>query len=365
MHTDTDHLKTIAIEISERQNPDIIIEPKADHRLLYEANLLEKGITEMLRSIDNLTQRDTFHNDVLGKLIDICDILYEPGQRITADTRVLLNLLTAIRQILPKEISPMLRLPKAFVHKQREIAKVQWQTFENTLYKYEIDRDLVAIAAIPFQRFINGKEKLCWGDFTWLKGYAAKLDAADWEHADCNSKTEALMSLLIGRDFNHDRFYVYCKQYIQVRVANVNTKQRRVQEYALCEKLVIEDTQTGLPSFDRHGNTVSQRLLKWIKEESDALKTGDIGDYVGKLSVVWNIETLALFFKLLWDNKVFRDLTLELFSEQIAAAFSSKGKGDFKAHSIYGRFYVKDVEILQVLESLLTKMLEDVRRYLR
>ncbi len=365
MHTDTEYLKSIAVEIAARQQPNKINEPRADHRLLVEANRLEKAIITELRSIDNFTQRDTFHNDVLGKLVDICDSLYQPHGTITADTQVLLDLLRCIRQILPREISPLLRLPKAFVYKQQEIIKTQWREFEDSLLNQGIDKRLINIAAIPFNRFTSGKQKLYWGDFTWLKGYAAKLGEVDWENADCNSKTEALMSLLIGRDFNHDQFYVYCKKFIAERVANVNTKQRRLQEYAVCEKHVLQDTQIGLPSFDRHANALSPRLLKWIKEETVALKSSDAGDYVGKLNVIWNIETLALFFKLLWDHKVFRDVTLEVFSEQIAAAFSSKGKGDFKAHSIFGRFYVKDIEVLQALEALLLKMLEDVRRYLR
>ena len=230
---------------------------------------------------------------------------------------------------------------------------------------HEVDAKLIAIAAIPFRRFIDGREKLHWGDYTWLKGYAAKLDAIDWENADCNSKTEALMSLLIGRDFNHDRFFIYCKKYISSRVSTINTKKRRLQEYDVCEKLVMEDTQIGLPPFDRHANQVSARLLKWIREETEALKASDGEDYIGKLSVIWNIDTLALFFKLLWDNKVFRDVTLEVFSQQIAAAFSSKGKGDFKAHSIFGRFYVKDRAVLLTLETLLINLLEDIRLYLK
>jgi len=364
MHPETEYLRSIAEEIAARQLPETINEPQADHRLLLEARRLEKAITVTLRSIANFTQRDTYHNDTLGKLVDICDLLFEAHHRVSPDTRVLLDLLAAIRQILPGEISPMLRMSKAFVFTQKELIKTEWEGYEKTLNAHEIDLKLIAIAAIPFQRFVDSKEKLYWGDYTWLKGYASKLDGIDWENADCNSKTEALMSLLIGRDFNHDRFFIYCKKYIVERVKTVGTKKRRLQEYDICRTLVQEDTQDGLPAYDRHANPVSIRLLKWIKDETDALKAGDGEEFFGKLTVIWNIDTLAVFLKLMWDNKVFRDVTLELFSEQIAAAFSSKGKGDFKAHSIYGRFYVKDAEVMQTLETLLVKMLEEVRAFL-
>jgi hypothetical protein len=243
--------------------------------------------------------------------------------------------------------------------------KSNWESCVRDLTAQDIDPKLIAIAAIPFERFVSAKEKLYWGDYTWLKGYQSKLDALDWANNDCASKTEALLSLLIGRDFNHDRFFIYCKKYITARVKTVDTQNRRLLEYRLCEKLILEDTQIGLPAFDRHASAVSSRLLKWVKEETDALQTIDGGEYIGKLGVVWNIDTLALFMKLLWDHKVFRDVTLEVFSQQIAAAYSSKGKGDFKAHSIYGRFYVKDEEVLRTLEALLLLMLADIRLYLK
>ncbi|MBS1502646.1 MAG: hypothetical protein JST32_11330, partial [Bacteroidetes bacterium] len=95
MHTDTEYLRSIAEEIAIRQNPETINEPKADHRLLVEARKLEKSVTADLRAIDNFTQRDTFHNDTLGKLVDICDLLFEPHHRISPDVKVILELLSA------------------------------------------------------------------------------------------------------------------------------------------------------------------------------------------------------------------------------------------------------------------------------
>jgi hypothetical protein len=364
MNTETEYLKSIAAELAAKQNPSIDV-PPADHRIVLEAKQLEKGITAELRAIDNFTQRDTFHNDTLAKLVDICDTLFNIHHAVSPDTRVLLELLSAIRQVIPGEISPFLRLSKAFIFTKEATLQADWEAFAQNLKAQEIDPKLIGIAAIPFTRFFEGREKLHWGDYTWLKSYRSKLEAMDWENADCSGKTEALISLLIGRDFNHDRFFIYCKKYVEDRVAAIGTKKRRLMEYRVCEKLILEDTQIGLPAFDRHGSSVSSRLLKWVKEESDALQASDGEEYIGKLAVVWNIDTLALFMKLLWDHKIFREVTLEVFSQQIAAAYSSKGKGEFKAHSIYGRFYVKEEEVLRTLEALLLLMLEDVRLYLK
>jgi hypothetical protein len=363
MNTDTDFLKSIA---EEKAAKGIIVkEDLPDPRIVVEAGRLEKAIIAEIRSIDNFIQRDTFHYDTLNKLVNICDTLFDIHHTISPDTKVVLELLAAIRKVVPSEIAPNLKLPSAFVFLQKRILKERWKEYTQILKQQEVDPKLIHIASIPFKRFIASKEKLYWGDYTWLKGYQSKLDAMDWENADCNSKTEALLSLLIGRDFNHDQFYIHCKKYIIERVAGFSTKKKRLLELSACEKLILQDTQTGMPSYDPRSNTLSTRLLKWVKEETNAVKAGEQDEYISKLGVVWNVETLSLFFKLLWDHKAFRDVTLEVFSQQIAAAFSTKGKEDVKASTIFGRFYVKDIEILKIIEALLVAMLEDVRMYLQ
>lgn len=363
MHTDTDHLKTLAIEIAERQNPDCINESKADHRLLYETNKLEKGITLALRSIDNFTQRDTLHNDLLGKLVEICDILYVPNRRVTPDAQAVLDLIRDIRKIIPGITSPLLDLPKAFIHEQREVIKGQWQTFEDSLNKYGIDNELITISAIPFKRFIDGKEKLYWGDFTWLKGYIAKLNAANWERADCNSPTEAMMSLLIGRDFNDDRFYIYCKKYIQARTKAIAGKRERLIELAQCQKLVLEDTQDGMPPFDSHANPVSARLLKLIKEEMDFIGTYEPELPFAKLSFRFYKYTVAFFFKLLHEQKVFGDISFRELSEQIASTCTAMGE-DITPNSITKKAYPYKQVDFKRMEALLVAMLEYLRRFM-
>ncbi|HEX3386436.1 MAG TPA: hypothetical protein VHS53_14650 [Mucilaginibacter sp.] len=78
-----------------------------------------------------------------------------------------------------------------------------------------------------------------------------------------------------------------------------------------------------------------------------------------------NVETIAFFFKLLWDHKVFGKVSLEPLSEQIAANCSSIGKDEFQATTIFSRFYVKDAVVINIMEKMLEGMLSDVRRYLR
>jgi hypothetical protein len=360
MDTETDYLRTIAAEIAAR--PEV---GKADPHLVMEAKRLEKAVIHCLNSIENFTQRDTYHFNTLSKLVNICDALFGSTGTVNPNAMVLLELMAAIKGVIPAEIRPNLKLPKAFVMMQGEFFAERWSHQSRIMTEQQISKKLVDIAGIPFVRFIEGKQNLNWGDFTWLKGYLAKLEIVDWENADCKSPAEALLSLLIGRDFNDDRFYIYCKKYIEVRVNKVSGKRNRLLEFAQCEKLVLQDTQADTASFDQRANTVSTRLLKWIKEEIDFVETHEREHPVTRFEFKWNVETIAFFFKLLWDHKVFGKVFLEQLSEQIASNCSSIGKEEFQASTIYSRFYVKDLEVVKAMEELLAGMLADVRKYLQ
>ena len=74
---------------------------------------------------------------------------------------------------------------------------------------------------------------------------------------------------------------------------------------------------------------------------------------------------IAFFFKLLHERQAFGKLPLERFAEIIAANCSSVGKEDFQPATIHSRFYMKDLQVIKAIESLLTDMLETIRKYLR
>jgi len=362
MNTDTDYLKSIAEEITQSPKKD---SSKPDHHLLVEAKRLEKAIIHHLSAIENFTQRDTFYFNTLNKLVNICDVLFEFHKQISPDVEVLLQLLTAIKEIVPSEIRPNLKLAKAFVEIQKRNLTAIWAKQRRILEEQEIDGRLIEIAAIPFMRFIDGKQKLCWSDFTWIRGYLAKLEIMDWDDADCSGKTEALTSLLIGRDFNDDRFYIYCKKYIQGRTGAISSKRNKLLEFAQCEKLVLEDTQVGTAPFDLRANSVSERLLKWIREEIDFVETHEKENPYLKLRLNMYVNRIAFFFKLLHEQKVFGDTSFKDLSQQIASTCLSADGEEILASTIISKAYPKDQKMLEEMEGLLVRMLEYVRRFMR
>jgi hypothetical protein len=364
MNTETDYLKRIAEEIAANKDKNENT-TQPDHHLFTEAKRLEHEIIHHLTSIENFTQRDTFHFNTLSKLVNICDILFEADETITPNVDVLLDLLTSIKQVIPDEIRPNLKLPKAFVVSQKSTMESSWHHEKVMMEKQGVDERLIEIAAIPFMRFIEQKQLLYWQDFTWLRGYQSKLAIMDWDNADCSSKTEALISLLIGRDFNDDRFYIYCKKYIQDRTGKISGKSKRLMEFAFCEKLVMEDTQVGIPSFDLRANTLSARLVKWVREEIDFVETHEKEPPYGKLRFYMANYKIAYFFKLLSEHRVFGDTPFKELARQVSATCLSMDGSDIPVQSIIAKAYPKDQPVFVEMETLLAKMLEDVRRFIR
>jgi hypothetical protein len=356
MNTKTDYLSAIAEEIVSNTDENTLI-TEANPHFKMEAKRLEKDIIESLYNIENDTRRDTFHYNTIRTLVTICDMLFDATCSVNPNVQVLLDLLTNIKQILPNQIRPNLKLPKAFVLSNEPTFIAFWERHDKIMARQDIAGELIDIAAIPFVHFRLKNQHLYWGDYTWLRGYKAKLDIMDWEHADCSSKTEALVSLLIGRNFNDERFYIYCKKYIQIRLTAVEGKRARINELALCERLVLEDTQDGMAAFDQHANTISTRLLKWIREEIDYIEMHEREQPFLKFQFKWTAEMIACFFKLMHERKVFGNVTLERFAETIAANCSSVDKKDFQASTIYSRFYKKDVELMKSIEKILKDIL--------
>lgn len=363
MNNDIEYLKSIAEEIAANKNASGTDKP--NNHLAIEAKRLEKSITQCLNTIENLTQRDTFLFNTLSKLVNICDLLFTATESLSADVKIVMDVMTVVQQITPDEIRPNLKLPKAFIALYQQDWRESWAQHSSTMRSHGVSEKMIEIAGIPFRRFTEGKTTLYWGDFTWLKGYIAKLEIMDWQDADCNSPEEALLSLLIGRDFNDDRFYIHCKKYIEARTKKITGKRQKLLEYAECHKLVLQDTQIDIPSFDEHANSVSVRLVKWIREEIDFVETHERESQFAKLAFNMFVQKIAFLFKLLSEQKVFGETSFKELSEQIASTCTSVGGEEIQAKTIISKAYPKDQKSLEEMENLLVGMLEYLRSFMR
>jgi hypothetical protein len=363
MHIETQYLEKIADEIAANAG-QTKNSPNADHHLVNEAMRLEKQIRESLLAFDDFVQRDSFHFDTLSKLVEICDTLFNIDGQVNANVKVILGLLTAVKKIIPAEIRPNLRLPKAFVVLQKPLMQQSWAEQLAILQQQEIEPKFIAIAAIPFKEFFQPKHRLYWGDYTWLKAYERKLESMDWEHNDCNSKTEALISLLIAAGMNDDRFVVQCKNIIRDRAAIKIGRKEKLKELAFCRKLVLQDARSKSIPFKCRLDPLVTQLLVWITAEEEYTNMHEPEHPFAKLRFAWFSQKISFFFKLLHEQQVFEDTNFQELTQQIASTCLSVGGEDILATTLVSKAYPKKQKMLEEMEALLLAMLEYVRRFL-
>jgi AcrR family transcriptional regulator len=209
MNIEFDILEAMVKDLAEKHPSGSQARPP-ESALVKEAKRIETLVSTKLLALKNPTQVSTLLNMVLQKLIRICDGLFDIYGMVSPETEVILELLTAIKSIVPQNISPQLPLPKAFVLVQSEYFQVKLNELQASLKKQEIDALLIEIASLPVQAFSLEKGKLVWGDYTWLRRFFNFLENIDWEHHDCGSTEEAFISALIRLGYNHQRFLGYC-----------------------------------------------------------------------------------------------------------------------------------------------------------
>ena len=143
-------------------------------------------------------------------------------------------------------------------------------------------------------------------------------------------------------------------------------KKRKLAELAACEKLILQDTNNELPSFNLRRHNISFKLITWIKKESDAIKAMEgIDDDFYRIEFNWDVDTITLFWKFLMEQGITKMTNVEVYAKQITATCSSKGKVEFKWETIKGRFYGKDQKYLKRIYDPFTAIIEDIRRFLR
>ncbi len=230
----------------------------------------------------------------------------------------------------------------------------------------DIEPKLITIATIPFKQFAHPVRKLYWRNFTWLKGYEDKLNTIDWENADCNSKTEALMSVLLKCDFNDDRFFIYCKNYIVERTNRYGTKKRRLAEFGECEKLILQDTLGGFPAYNHRWPNISTTLIEWLVIETNSIKANE-SFYEQDYKIEFNLdgESLAMFWKHMMEHGITKQVGLDLYAKKIAATCSSKDTVELKWTTIKSKFHLKTPKYLQRIFDPLVAIVADIKRFLK
>jgi hypothetical protein len=337
--------------------------------LVAEAKRIESLVGIRLLELKNPTQVTTMLNMVLHKLIRICDRVFDIEGAVNPDTKVMLDLLSSIKSIVPLSISPGLTLPKGFVWQQAEKFKADWTGLQTDLAEQAIDPLLIEIAGLPVQAFGLDKGRLVWADYTWLRRFFEHMSNIDWAHHDCGSVEEALISALIRLGYNHQRFLGYCYRLIKEKTDAKIGRKAKLEELTRCKTLILQDVAVSDLRYESRTEKVGDQLCSWVDAEMKLIAqvepddTGDTFKNPFKFRHKMSVLATALWYKLQYDHGVFDEDSLDVLAEKIARNCATKQQSDVSPGSVKTKFYTKDTATIKTVEELLVRMLDDLRNF--
>jgi hypothetical protein len=250
------------------------------------------------------------------------------------------------------------QLPLLLRKTKAEIFEAQWTMIQQQLISNGTDPLLIDIIGFAFGNFANAKTRPKWTNYRYMRVF---LDALG-DQAEI-AETDLLVHLLIRLGYNYSRFTAYCYRWIRKHFEGKNQDEKSRHLLTL-KKEIRQLEMLNVGDFDPRNQSIMDEVLKWIDEELISLKLepNDAPNHM-KINTKLKVLELAYWGKLQYDNGVYDETNLDILSEKMAFNFSSKFQEELSAASIKSKFYPKDRAIIEPIEEILIKMLEDVRQF--
>lgn len=342
-------------------------------RLQIEMKRLEKLMISQLLSLRNETMVNSYFTIHMHKLSSLADRLYD-GIAEGIDTGVVipvLNLIDALRKIYPSLVTRDLILPNAFRAIHGTALLQQWDELTTSWQSLGIDKEILEVAFLPLEEFGDLSKKLSWFHYSWIQQYLSSLENLDFSNYKPYPAPGYLISDHLALfNFNHAAFISFCHRLLQQRINRHKQKEDQLYLLRVAKKVIKQQRIISDVPFFYDKKSVKEELLHWIKEETDFRSLFDtaILESEGKVvpvnvyKYVYNmkVDQLAFWKKLQYDNGVYAEDNLDVFSAKIAYNASTKTTEDLSAKSVKSKLYGKEDQVIKPIYELIEKMLDDM-----
>ncbi|MEJ2880434.1 hypothetical protein [Pedobacter sp. GR22-6] len=361
MNNQFDTLDTIVGQLLTQDEPAAT----ANIILVGEARKLKRSIPNHVLSLNNETQIRTYLKVVVTKLSEIIEDLYRPEHSQHPDADLIVDVLkTVIRHffdVLPDEVV----LPKWFcIHEAAEI-NLRWQNLKQKLEKVNIDPFLIDAIYFPISRLSSPEVEVRWYDFRYLKVYLSVLDSEAEGFITCQ---EDLFELMIGLGYNHTRFSAFYTAALKKSLKGLDEASRVIALEKAFTAVAQATSRTDMRFIPGKAGVIED-LQKWIAAEQ---KRGEnlplsgentIVDY--SLNTTLNTAELSCWQKLQLDAGMYTEGSVDEFTDKVSHNFKNKRGMRPSSASVRSKLYGKEREIYQTLQACVSKIKEDIDRFLR
>lgn len=342
------------------------LDGQPDVALSQEAARLNKAIEAHALTVKNEMQLSSYINLMLQKLTEVADILYQIEDQPSAETQVVLEVMSRIRRSVQHKVNGQLRLPLAFIYLQVPQYAERWSTIQAKLTKLGIDPVLIEVAGLPLDDLKTSNPIPTWHEYVWLKRLLMVLEEADWDAPGCGTADESLISRLIRLDYNQQRFLAYCYRMLKQKMQQRPGKSAKLEELHRCRTLVMQDAAMTTLRYDRHAEPVVKQLCNWIDAEMALVREiepderPDNKTNPHKFNYKINAAGIAVWHKLQNDHGLL-DEKVDDLSVKIAYNCSSVGQSALSGPSQRSKFYTTDEKVIRPLADVMQEMLDDLK----
>jgi hypothetical protein len=333
---------------------------------LAEAKRVERAVIASLLSQKSQTALRTGFMVHMQKLVELTDSLFEVCDFNDPKVDVLLAVLAALKKVLPDLVDRSIALPKAFRMVQGKELMAEWDKLLPVLKEQVTSAELLEIAALPLEEFVSLKVKLSWFHYTWLKQYLSELESIDFSRfAPYPSAEHLIHECLIRMDFNHSRVTGYCSRVISESADKYKDEELLVLD--MSKKIIAQLPVLTQESFYPKQQTLVSELIRWIDKEIEFRGVYDLNVFkaVGKKIPVnpykfiydMTLEQLTYFKKLLHDQKVFPEDSVDQLGLKITYNCGTVNKKQVTLKSVMAKMYTKNSKVISPVGELVGEMI--------
>jgi len=312
-----------------------------------------------LLDLTNETQIKTFLKVSLFRLVRIADSFYLEKGYDNRESKLIGDMILQIITPVLDMVWGGLELPMVLWESNCMVFDEDILFLEDRFRKLQIETELRGLTLMPFHRFLERSSRMKWQDFLYLNQYKKHLRELLSNH---HLTQDELLNSMISLNLNDEGIISYFKTKIKEKILGQSDQQ--LKEILLdARKCISQLAFFPELSFNPEKQHAVGELLKWLNSELDYLKDEPLDLFVNplKIKTKFTAPQLAVWQKLKYDNGLYDELNLEVLSEKIAGNFSTRGQDKLSPFSIKSKFYGKDSAVTGPIETMLLKMLTDLR----
>lgn len=268
------------------------------------------------------------------------------------------NLIDYIWTYYPAEFDLKIIVSRSAISRYLKKTEERFNSLLSYLSNLEIAQDLKEILADTFLLRIS--EVISYNIISTNESIANYLEASELPPSE-----EEIAILLISHQFNHPRFYKFCKVAIAEKLNRLSVISDHFRELIFMRKTLIQIPLLKIIPYSPQSDSIQKLLLKMIDSELDFLKELDFintelvnsGMLDSNYKVSLSVKQLAFYIYLNVEVGIITEQKATRIHQYVISHVSTAEKQEISEKSFSNGYYVHTPEDIRKVSDKLARML--------